>query len=51
MADIEGTEQRLKDMKRALLIGFNGGADWFGARERLKRDNPRVFPKEKQNAR
>ncbi len=51
MADIEGTEQRLKDMKRALLIGFNGGADWFGPRERLKRDNPRVFPKEKQNAR
>jgi hypothetical protein len=46
LADIESTEQRVKDMKRALLIGFSGGSDWFKPREQLRRENPRVFPKE-----
>ena len=46
LADINATEQRLKDMRRALLIGFDGASDWYGPRERLKRSNPRMFPQE-----
>ena len=46
LEDIANTEQRLKDMRRALLIGFDGASDWYGPRERLKRSNPRMFPKE-----
>lgn len=46
LAEIEATEQRVKEMRRALLVGFSGGSDWYGPRERLKRSNPRMFPQE-----